>query len=359
MKLQWNTDNTVTIDPPKRPKKLTGTRFASVLGMNRWNTPFQQWCEITKAYSMPFEETKYTAAGKAIEPIQIQYMRDMYAMADELIAPADVWGDGYFNKTWGNFFTHPVFGGMWDALCVDEEWDGTPEGLVGHTDMVLEFKTTKRVEDWLGEDGEAQAPEYYALQAALYAWLLDCDDVVMVGSFLEEGDYEHPESYVCSAENTVTDEFKVSERYPNFEDDCIRPALAWWEQHVETGESPEFDEKTDADYLKAMRNASLNPNSDIDALLDELADLNHEVSIVQKQIAGKEKRIKAIKAQLKQFAEENIGDDETATIENERVLCKLTKTYGVKIDDARMKEDGVFEKYAVDTESSKFTVKFL
>jgi len=83
------------------------------------------------------------------------------------------------------------------------------------------------------------------------------------------------------------------------------------------------------------------------------------VSIVEKQIAGKQKRIKAIKAQLKKYAEENIGDDETATIENERVKCTLAKTYGVKVDEAAMKEDGVFEKYAVDTESSRFTVKFL
>ena len=359
MKLQWNTDNTVSIDPPKRPKKMTGTRFASVLGLNPWNTDFQQWCEITKAYSMPFEDTKYTAAGKAIEPFQIQYMRDSFGMEDELIAPADVWGEDFFHKTWGNFFAHPVLGGMWDALCVDSEWDGTPEGLVGHTDMVLEFKTTKRVEDWVGEDGEPQAPEYYALQAALYAWLLDCDDVVMVGTFLEEGDYDHPEQFECSADNTVTVEFSVSERYPTFVEDYINPALDWWNEHIETGNSPVFDERKDSDYLKAMRNVSLNPDSDIDALLDELADLNHEVSIVEKQVAGKQKRIKAIKAQLKQFAEESIGDEDTATIENERVICKLSKTYGVKIDDARMKEDGVFEKYAVDTESSKFTVKFL
>lgn len=360
MDYQWNTDNTITIEPPKRPKKMTGTRFASVLGLNPWNTPFQQWCEITKAYNIPFEDTKYTLAGKAIEPIQIQYMRDMYGMEDELVVPADIWGDDYFKKTWGNFFTHPVLGGMWDALCVSEDWDGTPDGLVGHTDMVLEFKTTKRVEDWLDENGEAQAPEYYALQAALYAYLLECDDVVMVGSFLEDGDYDHPNKYVPSAENTVTVEFKVSERYPDFEESYVKPALAWWNEHVATGNSPEYDERLDAEYLSNMRNTSLNPDTDIDAILDELADLNNEVSIVEKQIAGKQKRIKAIKAQLKKYAEENISDeDDTATIENERVKCTLTKTYGVKVDEAAMKEDGVFEKYAIDTESTRFNVKFL
>ena len=72
MDIQFNTDNTISLlPPPKRVRKLTGTRFASVLGLNRWNTPFQTWCEITGAYREPFEETIYTRAGKAIEPLQI------------------------------------------------------------------------------------------------------------------------------------------------------------------------------------------------------------------------------------------------------------------------------------------------
>lgn len=254
MDLQWNDDGTVSVDPPKRPKKMTGTRFASVLGLNRWSTPFQMWCEITGAQRMPFEDTIYTVAGKAIEPKQIAYMREAYAM-DDLIDPTDVWGPDFFKKTWGNFFSHPVLGGMWDSLLVSGEWDKTPEGLAGATEAVLEFKTTKRAEDWV--DGP---PEYYALQAALYAWLLDCDDVILVVTILGDGDYEHPEEFVVSAANTTPYPFKISERYPDFEERYVEPALAWWREHVETGESPAFDERADAEYLKEMRNASLNPH---------------------------------------------------------------------------------------------------
>ena len=117
--IQWNDDNTITVAPPKRPKKLTATKFAAVLGLNRWTTPFQVWCEV---------------AGKAIEPKQIQYMRDAYAM-DDLLDPTDIYGPDYFKKTWGNFFDHPILGGMWDAIEVDER---------GNATRVLEFKTTKR-----------------------------------------------------------------------------------------------------------------------------------------------------------------------------------------------------------------------
>lgn len=34
----------IKIEPPKNPKKITGTRFASVLGLDKWNTDFKTWC---------------------------------------------------------------------------------------------------------------------------------------------------------------------------------------------------------------------------------------------------------------------------------------------------------------------------
>ncbi|WP_165170623.1 YqaJ viral recombinase family protein [Adlercreutzia sp. ZJ242] len=353
MDLQWNKDNTISIEPPKRPKKMTGTRFASVLGLNRWSTPFQMWCDITKAYVEPFEDTVYTLAGKAIEPKQIEYMREAYGMADDLIDPHDVWGSDPFKKTYGNFYTHPVFGGMWDALLVDESWDKTAEGLVGHTEAVLEFKTTKRAEDW-----EDDVPEYYALQAALYAWLLDCDDVIMVVSFLEGPDYDHPEGYVPDAGNTATREFKVSERYPRFLEDYVNPAIDWWNAHVETGESPAFDEDADKDYLKAMRTVSLNPDTDVNALIEELDDLQAKVDENSARIKKEEKRIKVIKDQLKKYAQEQIGDLDTCTFSHGRVTCKLARIKSLKVDERAMKKDGVYDKYAKAAESSRFTVTF-
>lgn len=350
MDLQWNDDGTVSVDPPKRPKKMTGTRFASVLGLNRWSTPFQMWCEITGAQRMPFEDTIYTIAGKAIEPKQIAYMREAYAM-DDLIDPTDVWGPDFFKKTWGNFFSHPVLGGMWDSLLVSGEWDKSPDGLAGATEAVLEFKTTKRAEDWV--DGP---PEYYALQAALYAWLLDCDDVILVVTILGDGDYEHPEEFVVSAANTTPYPFKISERYPDFEERYVEPALAWWREHVETGESPAFDERADAEYLKEMRNASLNPTTDIDALLDECESLWDVIAAAEAKVAREKKRLDTVKKQLKAYAEDNIGDKDTCTVEKDRVCCKLSKSTKKKVDESAMKVDGIYEKYLVDAESTRFTV---
>ena len=74
--MQWNSDSTVSITPPKKPKKVTGTRFASVLDLNRWSSPFEAWCAITRTYEEPFEDTIYTIAGKTIEPKQADYIAE-------------------------------------------------------------------------------------------------------------------------------------------------------------------------------------------------------------------------------------------------------------------------------------------
>ena len=154
--MEWLDGNKIQIIPPKRPKKLTGTRFATILGLNPWSTPFEIWCEVTRTYQKPFEDTIYTIAGKTIEPKQAEYMKQTYFMSN-LVTPTDIWGKDYFRQTYGDFFREsPVLGGMWDYLLYGK--DGKPT-------TVLEMKTSKRVEDWKDD-----IPEYYALQAALYAW---------------------------------------------------------------------------------------------------------------------------------------------------------------------------------------------
>ena len=74
--LKW-CDSHIEIKPPIKTKKLTATRFATVLGLNPWQTPFEIWCAVTKVYEKPFEDTIYTAAGKIIdvEPRAISAVR--------------------------------------------------------------------------------------------------------------------------------------------------------------------------------------------------------------------------------------------------------------------------------------------
>ena len=347
-------DKSIIVDPPKHPKKITATRFATILGLNPWSTPFEIWCEITKTYQKPFKDTIYTVAGKIIEAKQIAYMRKAYVMTN-LRTPTDIYGEGYFNKTYGDFFHNvPVFGGMWDSLLVDSE---------GKPDTVIEFKTTKRSEDWAND-----IPEYYALQAALYAYLLGVDDVIMVASFLESKDYPieredgtfdttHAEAFVPNANNTITREFKVSQRYPNFAEMVAR-AQVWWDAFVTTGVSPDFDEKKDAEILKALRTNRLTPNTDINTLIAEAETLKTDVDKATAAISEKEKRLKEIGEIIKEHAMLKFRDgDKKVEVKGNTYTWTISRSETVSIDKEAMKADGILDKYQKKSTQFRMTVK--
>ena len=336
-------DSHLEVTPPKKPLKITGTRFGAILGYNKWSTPFKCWCEITRTYKEPFVDTIYTAAGKVIEPKQAEYMKTSYAMYN-LKTPTDIFGEDYFKKTWGDFFGEvPVFGGMWDYRLDDEN---------GKPNAVLEMKTTKRSEDWV-ED----IPEYYALQAALYAYLLGVDDVIMVASFLDTKDYEAPEEFVPSASNTITVEFKVSERYPDFHRK-VAQAQAWWNTHVVTGISPDYDEKLDADILKALRTNEAPADENIDALIAEAEGLKAELEAVYASVADKEKQLKVVTEQIKKYL---IGVFRPNDIAVERkggnYIWSVSRHESSEIDKAALEADGLLDKYSREKSTFRINTK--
>lgn len=325
--------NRIKIDPPKKTKKMTGTRFATLMGLNAWSTPFEAWCEITKTYEKPFEDTIYTQAGKVIEPKIIDYLNRVYFL--NLKSPTDVYGEDYFKKTWGDFFKdHRVLGGMWDAIG---------------DDLVVEIKTTKRAEDW-----EYDIPIYYKLQACLYAYLLKVDNVIVTASFLEDSDYNNPEAFEPSAKNTIVREFKLSEEIPDFEERYVKKAMEFWTNHVETGISPAYDEKKDAEILKALRTNNVEVDDtnvgDLfkEAELLELAIANHNAKITDKV-----ERLKEIKDLIKSYMLHHCREnDKTVEINSGLYNWKLTINTRKTVDVDKLKQDNIYENYLKESESA-------
>ena len=341
--IKWN-GSVITVDAPKKPKKITGTHFPTVLGFDPWKTPFEAWCRCTRTYEIPFEGNKYTNAGEIIEPKVFDFLRTSMGFGKKLVTPEDVYGKDHFKKTWGDFFPDKdIYGGMWDALVVDDE--GKPEYVVEIKTVQVDGRSGSLEDRW--KDGEA--PHYQALQASLYAYLLGIDKVLMVAVALEDkkGDYEHPEQVVPSYANgnVYIDGFKISERYPNF-DLYIEQATAWWKTYVLNGISPEFDEKKDAEILKALRTNSLNPETDMAALVKEAEQLKNEIDEVNSSVAEKEKRLKAINEQIKKYALEKFRDGDTkVSIKGQRYEWVLSKTATTELDKDSLKADGLYEKY--------------
>ena len=344
----------IQVEPIKKNKKITGTHFSTVLGFDPWKTPFEAWCKCTRTYEIPFEGNKYTNAGEVIEPKVFDFLRISMGFAHKLLTPSGVYGKDYFKKTWGDFFpNNDIFGGMWDALIVDDE--GKPEYVVEVKTVQVDGRSGSLEDRW--KDGEA--PHYQALQASLYAYLLGIDKVLMVAVALEDkkGDYEHPEQVVPSYANgnVYIDEFKVSERYPNF-DLYIEQAKAWWRTYVINGISPEFDEKKDIEILKALRTNSLNPETDMVALINEAEQLKTEIDEVSSTVAEKEKRLKAITEQLKKYALEQFRDGDTkVSIKGQRYEWVLSKSSTTELDKESLKADGLYEKYSKEKINYRLT----
>ena len=327
---------------PKKFKKMTGTRFATVMGLNAWASPFGAWCEMTKTYEDPFEESIYTKAGKVIEPKVCEYLRSRYFM--DIKSPTDVYGEDYFRKTWGDFYPHVEgLGGSWDFLG---------------DDFVVEVKTTKRVEDWKGPDGKIEPPIYYKLQACLYAYLLNFDNVVMTCSFLEDKDYINPENFVPNVDNTVVIEFSLSEEFPTFKESYIEPALKFWRENVLTGISPEFDEKKDAEILKVLRkNVTEASNKDIAKLMKEADRLKASIDKAKAKITDKEKRLEEINDQVKKSMINQFRDgDKNVEITGSSYTWNLRKDVTKSFNQKKFEEDnpGVYEKY-----KTKETIKYV
>lgn len=332
-------DNHIELDSvPKKFKKMTGTRFATVMGLNAWATPFAAWCEMTKTYEDPFEESIYTRAGKIVEPKIAEYLKKRYFM--DIKSPTDIYGEDYFCKTWGDFYPDvEALGGSWDFIG---------------DDFVVEVKTTKRVEDWKGIDGTVEPPIYYKLQACLYAYLLGFDNVVMTCSFLEDKDYTNPEAFEPTAANTVVIEFSLSEEFPTFKETYIEPALKFWREHVLTGVSPEFDEKKDAEILKVLRKNIVEPtDAEITKLMAEADKLQESIDKSEAKIADKKKRLKEIDDQVKKYMSGQFRDgDKKVEIAGKKYTWTLTKSERNSLDSTALKKDlpDVFGKYTKKTE---------
>lgn len=209
----------------KPPKKITGTRLAAILGKNPYNTPFSCWADMLHVYEKPFEDNKYTIAGKTIEPKQAQFMINQYGMTN-LKTPTQLFGEDYFNVTHGNFFSNEIFGGMWDYILVDK--NNIPVS-------VLEMKTTKNRYQW-----KYEPPFYYTLQASLYAYLLNVDIVYLVVTYLNNSDYENPENVILSLDNTEVFCFSMNKKFKNFKVDYIDKATEWWNTYILTNTSPKI-----------------------------------------------------------------------------------------------------------------------
>lgn len=342
--------NRVVLDKaPTRPKKITAGRLGTILGLNDWQTPFYGWCDMTKVYVEPFEDTKYTIAGKVIEPIIINYLKGIFG-EKYVLSPEEYFKTSDAKKFTGYDFYKgfKIFGGMWDAVIINPK---------GEIIAIIEIKTSSRPQDWL--DG---VPSEKKVQGLLYGHLSKVPTTYLVGAFLDDNDYVMPENFVPNENNTKIYPFKTEEALIEYNNenytisDLTDFAEQWYNAYIKTGISPEFDNVKDKTILSELRKIrpDEDENSDLSDILKAIAQKELKIEEIRKEngLDDLENDLKNLKDGLKRILTDAMGEDDTKAEVGNFIL---TKTVRQGVDTARLKADGIYENYL--KESVSYTLK--
>jgi predicted phage-related endonuclease len=329
----------VVIEPPKQRLRITGHRMASVLGLNEYQSPFGAWAEITKLVKLPFEDTKYTLAGKALEPKIIEYVSKQLP---NVVSIEEYYGNNFEDYRYNNFKDDSnVFGGVIDAVSTLNDKQTIT--------MILECKTSSKPQLW----ANGNVPTEYLLQGALYSYLKGLDKIVFACTFLKDADYNHPEMVEVNKDNTViviknlSDMlFEVDGEYLNIEG-CMQKATEWWNKYIETGISPEFDEKKDKEYLDIIRSTDATKDNELEDVCEQAIKLHQTIQElkVASGIDEMEKLLKKYETSIKS----KMMDEDIATCGMYTLKKSVKEKF--KEDDFKEANPGLYEQYVEKVET--------
>lgn len=213
MKIQVNQTTIEVLEGKEllKQKKITGTRLATILGLNKFNSSFSAWAEMTGLYK-PVIPDKYLKVGQVLEKPIIKAIEDMYDFNIQTFDRNEIKFD--------NFKDNPIFGGMVDGIDYEKK-------------TLVEIKTTniKNKRFW-----DKQIPVEYWYQAQLYCELANLKEILFGVCFVEEQDYADP--------NNIPIDDRDIRIYPvekaNIKEE-MEKAIKWYKNHILTYQSPKFD----------------------------------------------------------------------------------------------------------------------
>jgi predicted phage-related endonuclease len=340
--------------PSSGLKKITGSKLASILGENAYDTPFELACSITGIYSK-HESSKFTDAGNALEPVMRSYVR---TNAEELVREALGVAEGSIvgvldpvpNSLCGydHFPDAGIFGGMVDGYVV----------VNGEKVAVLEIKTASNESKWIDKltGTRTEVPRNYLLQAALYAKLSGLKKIVFVAGFLRDNHYEDTNTWVPNKENCqviVIDAPDISDEMEIAED--------WYNRYPAGGVTPEWTEK-DSEIVETLQlQIQGPPGKDLAEITEEYANVLYRLSEyedVTSEINALEKRKKELSESIKEsiIGSQNDGRPKMI-VESDGYSFVVSRTSRTDIDKDKLKEDGLLEKYQKENVSYALRVK--
>lgn len=240
----------------KKFKKITGSRLASILNKNKYNSPLKTWMLMTNIYQEAMDET-LSYVGNTIEPKLKNYIENKFDITYKQYNP--------FQVKWDVFSDNEIFGGIPDGEPIGENG----EFLYNENYPMLEIKTTSidsfvyktvngvltlqkdknniplikkqngKIETWFDQNNKLLIPLEYQLQLSLYMYLRKVNLGIFVIGFLEKEDYANPNDFNVNLRRIET--AKINLDLNKFEP-IIETATNWYNKYIKTGISPEFSD---------------------------------------------------------------------------------------------------------------------
>ena len=255
-------------DPKFSVKKITGTTFGSVLGLNKYKTPLKTWAIMVGIYKETMDET-LAKTGTIIEPKIREYAQEKLNLKFKVYNPREIKYDVFKDDK--------VYGGIPDGEPVDEF------GNISYSDdkPMLEVKTSscdslvyKQTEEnqlrmvkdengfpivkvpggkkaeWFDADNKFIIPLEYKYQLGLYLYLRKVKKGVFAVGFLQREDYKNMEDFDPNKREIHLVNFSIKD--PSQLEKAIEYGREWYKKYVKSEPciSPKISSKEDIDWLK-------------------------------------------------------------------------------------------------------------
>lgn len=293
--------------------KVSGTYLAALIGKSKWSTPFITTAKMLRLYEEDISTKKEIIAGHVIEPKILKYIGAMP-------------GEELFGKNEGN---HEE----WTPHFDDEVFTGHIDGVMPDG-AVVEVKTTKNPEDWV-----KGVPEYYWIQASLYAHFLKTDRIIFMVGLTTPEILADPDSFVPEMGKTV---FRYDVGIiPGF-DEMLAKAKSIYENTVLQNRTsiPEIGNDMD-EKVSDILAAQLWDEKTAGQFADNLKDVQEKLD----EVKIWEKKAQDIKDMLMIYMQSHEVDIVSGTNYNAK---RSTVTKSVLDADA-LKRDGIYDAYTKET----------
>lgn len=318
-----NEDGSYSVTQKNAPYgKITGTQISGLLGVNPWNTPFSTAVKMMRMFNEDKSGNPSLHAGVVIEPKILDYIGAIH-------------GDKIFQKRkgdheeWPSDFEDEIFGGHIDGLM--------PDG------SVVEIKTSSRPQDWTNG-----VPQYYHMQASLYARFLNTERIIFGVGFTDRATLSDPDKWVPTKDNTIVIETSIMDGF----DGMMEQAKKIYEDTVLKGRTPVPDMNNDIDReIVGYLDAQLWSEGDVRSEISHVRSLNEKLAGYKMY----EAELEDVKARLSLYMDYNDVNE----VESDGTTISRTVLSRTSIDTSQLKKDGLYDLYAKKKEykTLKITTK--